>query len=590
MWTRLTLAFSLLFVSLAWAAHPQPEGAGQEAFRIRKGPYRAAVYEFADQYTNAIGAASALNQAGFSVQAINPAAPFPTDIDLLCIGSFVSEQGAVYDNWVQQNAAAVIEWMAGGGTVIQFTQADQREADAPFVPAPLVATRDDLDSSTVYILRPEHPLLAGLPTGPGGCGGIDALDLPYHIARQGSWETFVTQQGFGVMLAVDQTGARPALMEAAVARGRLVLTSLYFDKLTNSVGTPVGDADFRNTAAMFFANLHEYVKSVRAGKAPLVVPTDSDSTPDVLPWVPGSVTLVALPDTQIYSESYPQHFTAQTQWIQSHLFDRNIAGVLHEGDITNRNTPEQWQNAKNSMDLLFGLVPCIIAPGNHDYGSGGSSNTRTTLMNDYFEYSRWRFNPGFQGTFEPNKMENNYSFMQIGNVKFIGIALEWSPRDAVLLWADGLLKAHPDRIGIIVTHAYMYFDETRYDWATRGTSQSWNPHAYGTASDPGGCNDGEEIWQVIRGNPNLGFALSGHVLGDGAGRCSAPGDAGNTVHQMLANYQMRTEGGQGYLRLIELLPDGVTIQVKTYSPILDAYMTDPQHQFTLELNVQLSSP
>lgn len=37
---------------------------------------------------------------------------------------------------------------------------------------------------------------------------------------------------------------------------------------------------------------------------------------------------------------------------------------------------------------------------------------------------------------------------------------------------------------------------------------------------------------------------------------------------MLANYQMLPEGGQGWLRLIELLPDGETIQVKTYSPVL----------------------
>jgi hypothetical protein len=583
MWTRATLFLALL-VSACWGAHPQPEP--ERALRQRVGPYRAAVYEIADQYTHAVGAAYALEQVGFEVRTINPAEPVPTDIDLLCIGSFASEDGAAYDNWVAANTDRVIEWMARGGTVVQFTQADQREADAPFVPAPLAATRDDLDASPVYMLRPDHLLLENLPRAVG-CNGTPTIDLPYHIARQGSWETYVSQQGFGVILAVDELGARPALMEAAVAQGRIVLSSLYFDKLVDTDGTPVGDADFRNTAGQFFANLHRYVRLVRAGAAPLVVPTDSDDTPDVLPYVPGSITLVALPDTQIYAENYPQHFHAQTSWIVDNLFDRNIAAVFHEGDITNRNTPAQWQVAKEAMDRLFGLVPCIIAPGNHDFGDGGSSNTRTTLMNDYFEYSRWRFNPGFGRTFEPGRMENNYSLMQLGGLKFIGIALEWSPRDAVLEWADALLKAHPDRIGIIVTHAYMYFDDTRYDWETRGTSQSWNPHSYGTANDPGGCNDGEEIWNAIRGNPNLGFALSGHVLGDGAGRCSATADPGNLVHQMLANYQMRTEGGQGYLRLIEILPDHVSIQVKTYSPVLDAYMTDPQHQFTLQLDVQL---
>lgn len=319
-----------------------------------------------------------------------------------------------------------------------------------------------------------------------------------------------------------------------------------------------------------------------------VAPAESKGEPDVLPWVNGSVTLVALPDTQIYAESFPQHFAAQTAWIAANVYARNIAGVFHEGDITNRNSPEQWQNAKDAMDRLYGLVPTIIAPGNHDYGEGGNANTRTTLMNEFFAPDRWRLNPGFGATFEPGRMENNYSLMQRGGMKFIGIALEWSPRDAVLEWADGLLKAHPDRIGIIVTHAYMYSDETRYDWNTHGKAQAWNPHTYGTSNDPGGCNDGEEIWKaLVRANPNVGLVLSGHVLNDGAGRCASQGDKGNTVHQILANYQMLPEGGQGYLRLIEILPDRKTVQVKTYSPVLDRYNTDPQHQFVVQLGVVL---
>ena len=30
----------------------------------------------------------------------------------------------------------------------------------------------------------------------------------------------------------------------------------------------------------------------------------------------GEFTIIVLPDTQYYSESYPQHFMAQTQWIK----------------------------------------------------------------------------------------------------------------------------------------------------------------------------------------------------------------------------------------------------------------------------------
>jgi hypothetical protein len=46
-------------------------------------------------------------------------------------------------------------------------------------------------------------------------------------------------------------------------------------------------------------------------------------------------------------------------------------------------------------------------------------------------------------------------------------------------------------------------------------------------------------------------------------------------------------GGRGYLRLLELLPDGKTVQVKTYSPLLDDYLTSARQQFVLEIDVRL---
>jgi len=56
---------------------------------------------------------------------------------------------------------------------------------------------------------------------------------------------------------------------------------------------------------------------------------------------------------------------------------------------------------------------------------------------------------------------------------------------------------------------------------------------------------------------------------------------------MLVNYQMKTLGGESYLRLVEFLPDGRTIQVRAYSPLRGAYKTDSQNQFTLTLNPPL---
>ena len=67
-------------------------------------------------------------------------------------------------------------------------------------------------------------------------------------------------------------------------------------------------------------------------------------------------SLVVLPDTQFYSQSYPNTFIAQTQWVVDNLTSRNIAFVSHLGDIvqsgesgTSRNQTE-WQRADAALD------------------------------------------------------------------------------------------------------------------------------------------------------------------------------------------------------------------------------------------------
>ena len=115
---------------------------------------------------------------------------------------------------------------------------------------------------------------------------------------------------------------------------------------------------------------------------------------------PNSFTLVALPDTQIYAQSYPQHFHAQTEWIAENRDRLNIKFVLHLGDITKRNTPEQWENAKAAMSRLDSRVPYALAPGNHDYGPGGNASDRTTLMNDSFPVKDFAAQPTLGGVME----------------------------------------------------------------------------------------------------------------------------------------------------------------------------------------------
>ena len=37
------------------------------------------------------------------------------------------------------------------------------------------------------------------------------------------------------------------------------------------------------------------------------------------------------------------------------------------------------------------------------------------------------------------------------------------------------------REAILITHSFIYYDDTRYDWKKYGAKQRWNPHGYGIA-------------------------------------------------------------------------------------------------------------
>jgi hypothetical protein len=301
---------------------------------------------------------------------------------------------------------------------------------------------------------------------------------------------------------------------------------------------------------------------------------------------PDSFMLVALPDTQNYCArpEWNEHYHNQTQWIADNAERLHIKYVLHEGDIVNNNNPPQWKVAAAAMKRLHGKVSYALAPGNHDYGDGGSSNDRSTLLNEYFAAEEYAAQPGFGGLFEEGHLESSYHTFEAGGHKYLILALEWGPRDQVIEWADKIAAAHPDHRKILVTHAYMYYDETRYDWKRKRDKQTWNPHAYGNATLPGGVNDGEELWtKLVRKHPGFVLTLNGHVLADGTGRMASTGDQGNTVHQLLANYQMKEEGGEGYMRLIEFLPDGKTINVRSFSPSVKMCKVADDQQFTLKL-------
>lgn len=127
-----------------------------------------------------------------------------------------------------------------------------------------------------------------------------------------------------------------------------------------------------------------------------------------------SFPIVALPDTQHYSLSYPAAFTAQTQWIKDNKTTKNIVFVTQEGDIINDNANvTQWGNANASMSVLDGQVPYGIALGNND-GAPGS----TTNFNSYFPYTRYTGQAWYGGHYGADN-DNSYQLFSAGGQDFI---------------------------------------------------------------------------------------------------------------------------------------------------------------------------
>ncbi len=266
--------------------------------------------------------------------------------------------------------------------------------------------------------------------------------------------------------------------------------------------------------------------------------------------------LIALPDTQKYvldeNYYYDDIFTAQTYWIAGNASSRNIAFVTHEGDIVDVwNDTIQWDRANYSMSLLDNVVPYGVVPGNHDQP--------TDYYNVYFPYTRYEGQSWYGGHYPSTKNDSNYELFAAGGDDYMILHLDYWPGDDVIAWADSVLKAHADRKAIITTHGFIDGSGNR------------NVHYIGST---------QYIWDgLVVPNDNVYFILCGHVAAEYT-RTDVVN--GREVHQLLADYQGRPYGGEGWLRIMRFVPTENKVYVETFSPWLGQYERDANSEFTLD--------
>lgn len=287
---------------------------------------------------------------------------------------------------------------------------------------------------------------------------------------------------------------------------------------------------------------------------------------------PGDFTVIVLPDPQNYSQYYPQVFDAQAQWIATNAAAQNIQVVLDVGDtVNNAKNLTEWQNANHSISLLDqARVPYAIGIGNHDYDTLPPTNRQATYFNQYFGPPRYSGKSYYgPSNFPAGSNANFYETFTWGGKSYLILALEFVPRSSAVAWAKSVLSANTDKEVIVVTHSYLYSDGTTVDQCD--------------TADMVGDENGAMLWSdLISEYPNVSMVVSGHITNNFTARRSDVGINGNFVHQIFANWQDWTNGGNGYLRIMQFSPSTNTIQVKTYSPYLNTYLTDAANQFTLK--------
>ena len=290
---------------------------------------------------------------------------------------------------------------------------------------------------------------------------------------------------------------------------------------------------------------------------------------------PQDFTIVGLPDTQHYVSNLfggtNEMLKSQMTWITQHKDSANIVYVHGLGDCVqngdNGEDPIEWERFDTAMKkiedplttMLTDGIPYGLNVGNHDQTPIGDVNGTTNFFNSYFGESRFLGRNYYGGHFGSNN-NNNFSLFSVGGIDFIVINLEYNLNlinPAVATWVRNLLSSYPDHLAIIGSHNILNGDGT---FAPQGLA----------------------IYNVIKRYPNVVLTQSGHVSAES--RREDIYDSKRII-SIMADYQSRSYGGSGWMRLLKFSPLNNTLTVHTYSPWLNQFETDSNSLFTYSFDL-----
>lgn len=280
----------------------------------------------------------------------------------------------------------------------------------------------------------------------------------------------------------------------------------------------------------------------------------------------GDYSMVVLPDTQYMVGTFTNAYYEMMQWIADNRDTLNIQAVMHMGDMIDKNTSTEWTAFKKGTDILDAAgIPWMPMMGNHE---------DSVMLNHYFDFQTYGTGrEWFGGSYEENKLDYHYWFINVGSREYIVLSLGWIPSWDVLDWAKGIVEAYPEKNVIINCHAYMNDDGMLISSGKRHSISAEYP----------GYPEGDDIWDAFKSYENVVLAMGGHVGCPDILSYVDQNGAGEDVHSLLIDNQ--TDGisnSTGMIAVLTFHQDSDTVELNWYSTKLDA-MYGPENQYAIHV-------
>jgi len=278
-------------------------------------------------------------------------------------------------------------------------------------------------------------------------------------------------------------------------------------------------------------------------------------------------------DIQTLTYSYPEQLSSLYSWIRDNTQSKKIKYVIGLGDITEKNSIAEYERVKKAYELIDGVVPFSIIRGNHD-----RANLSSAVYDAHITQAK--YGDEITGAFDTS-MCNTYRILQIGQVKYLFMNLDYLLLDPVLEWANNVISENTDCQVIVSTHIYM--------------SQTGSYYKLDTSSGIGtkyGCqNNGQGLWdKLLSKHENIVMLLCGHSPTDNIYYRQTTATNGNKVTEMLIDPQTtdKNYSGTGLIAMFYFSEDGTQLEVQYYSTTKDSYFKS-NNQFRLTLDVPAST-